>query len=79
MRYLLFAHSEFYYARGGAHDYFGAGEEVDPLVKYAQDHDFLSWWHVYDTTERKIVAASRFQAHGVDDENWWEDGVVIYG
>lgn len=78
MRYILFAHSEFYYARGGAHDYFGSGEEADSLVKCAQDHDFLAWWHVFDTEDNKIVAASRYQAHGVDENNWWDEGVEIY-
>ena len=77
MRYILFADSEFYYASGGAHDYFGSGEEVDSLVKYAQEHDFLAWWHVFDTEERKIVAATRYQAHGVD-EDWWDKEVEIY-
>lgn len=78
MRYILFAHSEMYYARGGSHDYFDSGNEVGTLVKCALDHDFLSWWHIFDTQERKIVAGTYYQAHGVDGE-WWGDGVEIYG
>jgi hypothetical protein len=78
MRYILFAHSEFYYAKGGGHDYLGSGNYVDSLVQYAKDHDFLAWWHVFDTVTRKIVAASRYQAYGIAESGWWEDGVDIY-
>ena len=68
MRYLLFAGGDFYYAKGGGHDYIGSGDSVRPLVEDARDaEDFYAWWHVYCTVECKIVAGSRYQAHGVND------------
>ena len=56
MRYLLFG-GEFYYAKGGGNDFIGSGYVIDDIGG-AEDLDKFDWWHVFDTEDCKIVAAS---------------------
>lgn len=70
MRYLLFGKDEFYYASGGAHDYLGSGNSIDDLASSQAlivDGERIAWWHIFDTQNRKIVAGTKYQAHGADN------------
>lgn len=73
--YLLFG-GQFYYARGGCHDYLACSDDLDQLVKVAKHIADITaskiysidWWHIVDSSNPvAIVAKSQDQAHGVDE------------
>jgi len=71
MRYILFGSNEFYYAKGGANDFLGAGNNIDDLVasdvlKEKGEYSDICWWHVFDTKSGTIVAGTKNQAYGAD-------------
>jgi hypothetical protein len=69
MRYLLFG-GDAYYAQGGGHDFLGCGTSIDNLLasECLKDGNCnIEWFHIFDTTTRKIIAGSKSQAHGAGD------------
>lgn len=84
MRYILFAHSEICYYRGGSSGYCDSGNEVSSLVNSALTDDTLCRWHVFDTQEHKVVAGATIKHTRVGgkadvERVWWDEGVDIYG
>lgn len=70
-RFLLFG-GVFYYAKGGAHDFHGAFNELaeaeaEAAILYDDEHYDVEWWHVYDTHTGRIVAGTNTQALGARD------------
>lgn len=74
MKYLLFG-GEFYYAKGGFHDFIISSDDlgtlIEPARKTAEDtvchFESLDWWHIVDSETGKIVAGTESQAYGADD------------
>ena len=75
---------EYCYAKGGWHDLLGtyasiaeacaAAPNFKVIEWWMDDEDravaeTIDWWHVVDIATRKIVAASKTQAHGAPSQN----------
>lgn len=71
-RYILFGGDNFY-AEGGMHDFIESKDTLQELLLMvkqlqAKDAGAMDWWHVYDSSLRRCVAASDSQAYGAPDE-----------
>ncbi|MEY8214938.1 MAG: hypothetical protein RPR97_10735 [Colwellia sp.] len=70
MRFLLFGSEECFYAKGGANDYIVSGNSIDVLMNTANAYrrqNKIEWWHIFDTKTEKIIAGTKYQAHGADN------------
>ena len=68
-RYLLFA-GHFYYATGGVSDLKMSSNSLDEVVDHAKHMlkcQHCDWIHIFDCSEGKIIAGTRYQAHGAND------------
>ena len=73
-RYWLFG-GEYYYAKGGLHDFVTESNNLSQLNSHAQIienygeilYDTFDWWHIVDIKTMKILTGSTCQAHGAED------------
>jgi hypothetical protein len=65
-KYLLFG-GDVYYAQGGMNDLISLNNNKNKLIDtILSDKLDLSWWHVWDNENSRIVAGSEEQAFGAD-------------
>ena len=80
MKYLLFGGAD-HYPHGGIGDLIHKSDSLPKLLSYLNslDRQTIDWWHIYNMTTTKIIAASdNYEPHDQHtlfyeyyDDKWW--------